>query len=76
MKIEIGGAGILAPVLCADLLCSHNMGSGPYGVCTNPEHDSNKRLSPVYASTCKYREPHPVIKDDGEKTESGLLEED
>lgn len=76
MKIFIGGAGILAPVLCADLLCIYNIGGGPYGVCTNPEHDKNKRLEPVYASTCQHRQHPPVVKDDGYKTDSGLLEEE
>lgn len=77
MKIFIGGAGILAPVLCADLLCIHNMGGSPYGACASPCGPiSTSKSGPMYVRTCQHREHPPVVKDDGYKTESGLLEEE
>lgn len=76
MKIEIRGAGILSPVLCADHLCIHNMGGGPHGACVSPCRPLITSRSVKYVRTCQHREHPPVVKDDGYKTESGLLEEE
>ena len=77
MKINLGGSGVLSPILCADHLCINNMGGGPYGVCMSPCRPLNsRRTEPMYVRTCQHREQRPVIKDDGEKTDSGLLEEE
>lgn len=71
--IKLEGEGILAPVLCADNQCIHNMGDGCFGVCSSQEKP--KIENAVYVSTCRHRHPR-IIKDDGNKTESGLLEEE
>lgn len=65
-------------ILCADHLCIHNSGSGYYGVCIDPELTTTGYcgIDRVYRNTCLRRQTPPVIKDDGEKTESGLLEEE
>lgn len=65
-------------VHCADHLCVHNSGSGYYGVCNNPELDKTIYcgIDRMYMNTCKRRKHPPVVKDDGYKTESGLLEEE
>ena len=65
-------------VLCADQLCVHNSGGGYYGVCNNPERTTTIYcgIDRMYMSTCRCRKSRSTIKDDGEKLESGLLEED
>lgn len=63
-------------ILCADSLCIHNRGSGYYGVCNNPDFNKTvySGIDRMYMNTCKRRKSQPVVKDDGDKDESGLLE--
>ena len=77
MNIKLNMKGVLAPVLCADEMCAHRCSGEYYGVCTSLERAAHISggTNGLYLNSCRYRKPR-IIKDDGNKTESGLLEEE